>query len=275
MSDEVNNSDTPPDEPVALTPEPPYEPTPETPPEITAEPAPEQPPSEPTPEPLPEITVEPTPEPTSDPIPTPLVESPPSLPDVLINPPEINYSALTTREIFELNGDNVAQLHAALAAVAPITGVSGIGGDISVYSIAFAPEATDEQKALAEAVLRTWPQRSAILRKRDYNLQQLDNWFNAQIAAGYPTNFGFILGLGPSDITLLTGNYILAQAAASIGLDLPPIIDTAGQSQQIPDMQTLTTIMLEYGNYRSQLSEAYASKKAEILAASDALLAAI
>ena len=221
-----------------------------------------------------DTTSEPTQDILPDPVPTPIPETTAAV-NSLIDPPAIDYSALINREVFELNGDNVAQLHAALSENAPIIGVSGIGADVSTYSIEFTSAATEAQKDAAAEILRTWPQRSGILRKRDYNLQQLDAWFSSQIDAGYLTNFGFILGLKSDDITLLTGNYILAQAAANLGQPIPPIIDTTGQAQQIQDMQTLTLIMLEYGNYRSQLSEAYASKKAEILAATDTLLAAI
>jgi hypothetical protein len=120
-------------------------------------------------------------------------------------------------------------------------------------------------------MLANWPTLRENARKVAYAYAQLDAWFETQIAAGCPVAAGFTLGLRDSDITLLTGNYILAQAAAAAGFPLPAIVDITGVSHQLSDVTSLTMVMLEYGQYRSHLSSIYAVKHAEIAAAASTL----
>jgi hypothetical protein len=225
---------------------------------------------EPAPEPTPEPTPELTPEPTSELVPEPAPE-PETAPDaivaetVLVAPPATVIRS--SQDFFAAAGVNVDELHKAISAVAPIVGVAGMGDDMTRYRIDFDATATPDQIAAANALLASWPTLRENARKVAYTYAQLDAWFSEQISAGCAVSRGFTLGLKDSDVTLLTGNYILSQAAVMAGLPIPPIVDIAGNSYTVADIAELTAIMLEYGQYRSQLSSTYAAKRAEIAAA--------
>jgi hypothetical protein len=91
-----------------------------------------------------------------------------------------------------------------------------------------------------------------------------DEWFAEQVEAGFTTTSGIKLGLKESDVTLLTGNYVLAKEAAALGMQLPALIDADGQSHTMTDIEELTAIMLAYGQHRAALSAEYANRKNDI-----------
>lgn len=93
---------------------------------------------------------------------------------------------------------------------------------------------------------------------------EVDAWFAAQLSEGFTTAEGWTLGLAESDVTLLTGNYVLAQQAAALGLPIPPVIDVDGVSHEMETIEELTAIMLAYGQHRAQLSSEYAARKSAI-----------
>lgn len=95
---------------------------------------------------------------------------------------------------------------------------------------------------------------------REIYLKSVDDWFSAQISAGYTTSYGWKLGLTDVDITLLTGAFVLAKQADEMGLALPSIIDTNGVPHTLT-LSEITELMLLYGNYRASLSSEYAIKK--------------
>lgn len=95
-------------------------------------------------------------------------------------------------------------------------------------------------------------------------LAVVDEWFEGQIAEGFKTPGGWRLGLTTADVTLLTGNYVLAQQADALGGDIPPVVDMGGGVHAIEDIEELTSLMLAYGQHRAQLSAEYASRKAAI-----------
>lgn len=90
---------------------------------------------------------------------------------------------------------------------------------------------------------------------------EADVWFEQQILAGFDTGEGFTLGLTETDVTLLTGNYVLAKEADAMEMPLAPIIDSTGVPHQLT-MAKLTEVMLAYGAHRAALSQEYAEKKA-------------
>lgn len=92
-------------------------------------------------------------------------------------------------------------------------------------------------------------------------LAAVDQWFADQTAAGFTTPGGWKLGLGESDVTLLTGAFVLAKEAAAMELPLPQIVDTAGVPHALT-LQEMTGLMLSYGGHRAQLSAEYAARKA-------------
>lgn len=87
----------------------------------------------------------------------------------------------------------------------------------------------------------------------------VDAWFAEQMAAGFTTPYGWKLGMTESDVTLLTGAFVLAKEADSMGLPLPPIVDMSGQPHGLT-LQDMTSLMLEYGQARAELSSEYATR---------------
>lgn len=107
------------------------------------------------------------------------------------------------------------------------------------------------------------PAKKAAIDKRLAS-EEIEVWFESAIAEGYTTTGGWTLGLSNDDVSLLTGNYVLAQAAAAAGLDLPQVIDRKGVPHEIATIAELTSLMLAYGNYRASLSAEYAARKAAL-----------
>jgi hypothetical protein len=101
---------------------------------------------------------------------------------------------------------------------------------------------------------------------RDTDLANLDFWFKNTIDDGFTTEDGMTLGLAEQDVTLLTGQFVLAKEAAAAGLPIPAIIDKAGVAHSFEDIEELTALMLAYGQARASLSAEYAQRKAAILA---------
>ena len=66
-----------------------------------------------------------------------------------------------------------------------------------------------------------------------------------------------------SDVTLLTGNFVLAKEAAAMNLPIPPVIDAVGGVHEM-GIDDLTELMLLYGQARAALSVEYAARKAAI-----------
>lgn len=96
-------------------------------------------------------------------------------------------------------------------------------------------------------------------------IEELDKWFESELAEGVTTAGGWTLGMSQEDVSLLTGNFVLAKEAAALGMPVPPIIDADGVPHEMSGIEELTAIMLAYGQRRAELSAEYAAKKAEIL----------
>jgi len=168
---------------------------------------------------------------------------------------------------FNQLANNHQYLHAKISAVAPIDGISGGAQDIRAYQISFKPEATEEQRAAAYALLLELPVKLRRLREREAAMAAVDLWFNEQIAAGFTGPNNLIMGLKTEDITLLTGNFVMAQQAVALGLPLPPVIDMNGLAHFFANIEELTQVMLAYGQHRATLAVFYAARKAEVDAA--------
>jgi hypothetical protein len=151
-------------------------------------------------------------------------------------------------------------LHKSLQKIAPILGISG--NTETGYRVDYAETASAENIAAVDAFLTNWPTYRDKYKKLQVDYAQLDAWFNEQIASGFTTTAGFTLGLSGADITLLSGNYILAQAASAAGLPIPAVIDKNQVSHKITSINELTALMVEYGNYRANLSQLFSEKKA-------------
>lgn len=95
---------------------------------------------------------------------------------------------------------------------------------------------------------------------KDIYLKSVDDWFSNQVSQGFTTPYGWKLGLKDTDVTLLTGAFVLAKQADEMGLSLPQIVDTDGTPHSL-SLSEMTTLMLLYGNHRAQLSAEYSERK--------------
>jgi hypothetical protein len=152
-------------------------------------------------------------------------------------------------------------LTAQINAVVPISGLSADGDDI--FDILYITPPTEEQQAQVAAVVASWPLEKAKL----FKLQQLDATWAQTVKTGWATPAGWNLGLDISDVTLLTGAFMLAKEAANVGFNAPAhIIDTAGVTHEL-SLAQLTEFMLAYGQTRSTLSGNYAATRQAIIGA--------
>jgi len=84
-----------------------------------------------------------------------------------------------------------------------------------------------------------------------------DKWYDSKLSEGFVSQGGIKLGLTQGDVSLLTGNFVLAKEAAAMGLAVPPIVDMTGTVRSLT-MEELTGLMLEYGQARAIISTIYA-----------------
>lgn len=119
---------------------------------------------------------------------------------------------------------------------------------------------TNEQLAIVNNIIQGWPIELAKISK----MKQLDLWWELVIKNGFQTSYGWKLGLKIEDVTLLTGAFLLAKEAMNLGLSQESMVmDTEGVSHMMT-IGELTTLMLQYGQYRSHLSLNYSDKKIQI-----------
>lgn len=150
-------------------------------------------------------------------------------------------------------------LHSKINKIVPILGIQNIDNSIDIEYLD--PNSiTNEQAQQIQEIISNWPLDSAKLNKTNI----LDRKWIDQISNGYTTNYGWKLGLTTSDVTLLTGAFLLAKEAYSLGLSQEAsIIDTDGVSHNI-SITDFTILMIQYGQYRSDLSSWYANLKTQI-----------
>lgn len=102
---------------------------------------------------------------------------------------------------------------------------------------------------------------------RQKYIQRLDDIWQSTISGGWQTPFGWSLGLGIPDVTLLTGAFLLLKESSSLGLgSTVDIIDLDGQPHTL-DLPTFTQLMLGYGQHRASLATADAAVRAKIKSA--------
>lgn len=152
-------------------------------------------------------------------------------------------------------------LREVLNAITPIDGFSILDG--AVAEIGYLSEVTEAQQAQVAAAIARWPLEC----KKRACIQQLDTEWQNKVKIGWASPAGWKLGLDISDVTLLTGAFMLAKEAANMGIDAPAhVIDTAGVTHELP-LAALTTLMLSYGQARAALSAADAATRHAINAA--------
>lgn len=150
-------------------------------------------------------------------------------------------------------------LHNKINQVVPIVGIQSIDNSIEI-EYADPSGVTDQQASLIQQILLNWPLDLAKINKGSI----LDEKWNNEIKNGYLTNYGWKLGLTTADVTLLTGVFLLAKEAHLLGApEEASIIDTDGVSHTI-SITNFTSLMIQYGQYRTNLSSWYAEIKNQI-----------
>lgn len=150
-------------------------------------------------------------------------------------------------------------LHNKINQVVPIVGIQSIDNSIEI-EYTDPSGVTDQQASLIQQILLNWPLDLAKINKSSI----LDEKWNNEIKNGYLTNYGWKLGLTTADVTLLTGVFLLAKEAHLLGAsEEASIIDTDGVSHTI-SITNFTSLMIQYGQYRTNLSSWYAEIKNQI-----------
>ena len=104
---------------------------------------------------------------------------------------------------------------------------------------------------------------------KQQKLQKLENYWDYKIGEGWSSPEGWKLGLTINDVTLLTGAFLLLKEGVNLNLtSSTTIIDMDNVAHTI-DLQTMTMLMLSYGQYRANLSNEYSSIKNQISEAID------
>lgn len=151
----------------------------------------------------------------------------------------------------------LSYLHNLINNVIPIVSIEQISENN--FNIQFVDPSNVNNDLLDEinSIINAWPlNQSKILKIKD-----LDNYWNSVIQNGFTTSYGWKLGLQNNDVTLLTGAFLLAKEASNMNISQDvTIVDLQGVSH-ILSINDFTILMLEYGQYRTQLSAEYSNKK--------------
>lgn len=149
----------------------------------------------------------------------------------------------------------LVKLHEQIHSIVDIEGVQDLGNN--TFYIEYVSEPSSEQLEQINNVISEWPVNRAKLEK----LEQVDISWKTTMSNGWTTPYGWKLGTDTQDVTLLTGAFILAKEANSMGLSTTgTVIDMGGQSHEL-SLQDMTILMLQYGQFRSQLSSQDALKR--------------
>lgn len=100
-----------------------------------------------------------------------------------------------------------------------------------------------------------------------HKLLKINNEWSILEKTGWDSGQGFFLGISPEDVALLVGAFNLAREAAALNLPLPSIIAKDNSSVQFATLAEMTTLMLRYGQARSQLSSDFAARRKAVEAA--------
>lgn len=151
-------------------------------------------------------------------------------------------------------------LHQKINNIVEIIGIEEIS--INNFNIQYKnpSELTEIKSQQINTIISQWPLESAKLQK----IQELDEKWNLSVNEGFTTPYGWKLGLKNSDVTLLTGAFLLGKEASSMNITQDAtIVDLGGISRTI-NIQDLSLLMLQYGQYRTSLSTNYSNTKSEI-----------
>jgi hypothetical protein len=149
----------------------------------------------------------------------------------------------------------LSKLHEQIASIVSIEGVQDLGNN--TFHIEYLTEPSSEQLTQVNNIIAQWPLHKAKLEK----LEQVDISWKTTMSNGWTTPYGWKLGTDNQDVTLLTGAFILAKEANNMGLSTTgTIIDMDGKSHEL-SLQDMTILMIQYGQFRSQISSQDALKR--------------
>ena len=161
-------------------------------------------------------------------------------------------------ELGSVNMSMLYVLHEKINKIIPIDGIASLGS--GVYRIDYRDQPSIAQEAIIDSIISGFPLDEAKLEK----LSQVNTDWATTLQNGWSTPSGWKLGIDISDVTLLTGAFILSKELDAAGINHPvSIIDLDGEAH-IFTTQELTVLMLEYGNARATISNEYAAKKRAI-----------
>lgn len=147
------------------------------------------------------------------------------------------------------------KLHDQINSIISIEGIQDLGNN--VFRIEYLNQPNSEQLEQINNLISKWPLQKNKLEK----LAQVDNLWKNIISNGWTTSYGWKLGIDTQDVTLLTGAFVLAKEASNMGLSMTgSVIDMDGKSHEL-SLQDMTILMLQYGQFRSQLSSQDAIKR--------------
>jgi hypothetical protein len=147
----------------------------------------------------------------------------------------------------------IENLHKQINDIIPIHGLSKVDNN---YVIDYINQPTEEQQNQINIILQNWP----LQQSKNIKLEEIENDWKITLQNGWETQSGWKLGIDIQDVTLLTGAFMLSKEASALGInESVHIIDMNGESHALT-LPELTTIMLQYGNARSQLSSQYANR---------------
>jgi hypothetical protein len=147
------------------------------------------------------------------------------------------------------------KLHEQINSIVDIEGIQDFENNI--FHIEYVTEPSSEQLEQVNAIIEQWPLHKAKLER----LEQVDVSWKTTMSNGWVTPYGWKLGIDNQDVTLLTGAFILAKEANNMGLSTTgTVIDMDGKSHQL-SLQDMTILMIQYGQFRSQLSSQDATKR--------------
>ena len=160
-------------------------------------------------------------------------------------------------EYSDLGGANMLKiLHEKIDEIIPIVGVTqSSDGSYQIHYENETPNSDQQQQI--DQIIQSFP--IEILKTQ--KIEELDNNWQEILKNGWETPYGWSLGIDISDVTLLTGAFMLAKEASNMGFtEAVSIIDKNGGSHSF-NLQDLTILMLQYGQFRALASSSYASKK--------------
>ena len=89
----------------------------------------------------------------------------------------------------------------------------------------------------------------------------INNEWLALEKTGWDSGQGYYLGITPSDVALIVGVFSLAKEAAALGLELPHLISMANTPIGFATIQEMTTLLLQYGQARSNMASSFAARR--------------